>query len=83
MLAGWWTRFLMFFSPFARQPAIIFIDELDALCPKRDGAQNEVEKRLVASLLTLMDGIGSVGFPSQQPEPRLPAVTVAINRQQQ
>lgn len=43
-----------------RQPAIIFIDELDALCPKREGAQNEVEKRLVATLLTLMDGIGSV-----------------------
>ncbi|KAI5097660.1 spermatogenesis-associated protein 5 [Silurus meridionalis] len=44
-----------------RQPAIIFIDELDALCPKREGAQNEVEKRVVASLLTLMDGIGSLG----------------------
>ncbi|KAK2829126.1 hypothetical protein Q7C36_017116 [Tachysurus vachellii] len=42
-----------------RQPAIIFIDELDALCPKREGAQNEVEKRVVASLLMLMDGIGS------------------------
>ncbi|XP_053317383.1 ribosome biogenesis protein SPATA5 [Spea bombifrons] len=42
-----------------RQPSIIFIDELDALCPKREGAQNEVEKRVVASLLTLMDGIGS------------------------
>ncbi|XP_072291102.1 ATPase family gene 2 protein homolog A [Eucyclogobius newberryi] len=42
-----------------RQPAIIFIDELDALCPRREAAQNEVEKRVVASLLTLMDGIGS------------------------
>ena len=45
-----------------RKPAIIFIDELDALCPKRDGAQSEVEKRVVASLLTLMDGIGSVSL---------------------
>ncbi|KAM9794936.1 ATPase family gene 2 protein homolog A [Neosynchiropus ocellatus] len=44
-----------------RTPAIIFIDELDALCPKREGAQNEVEKRVVASLLTLMDGIGAEG----------------------
>ncbi|XP_005370441.1 spermatogenesis-associated protein 5 isoform X2 [Microtus ochrogaster] len=44
-----------------RHPSIIFIDELDALCPKREGAQNEVEKRVVASLLTLMDGIGSEG----------------------
>ncbi|XP_012931344.1 spermatogenesis-associated protein 5 isoform X3 [Heterocephalus glaber] len=42
-----------------RHPSIIFIDELDALCPKREGAQNEVEKRVVASLLTLMDGFGS------------------------
>ncbi|KAM3939036.1 ATPase family gene 2 protein homolog A [Leptodactylus fuscus] len=42
-----------------RLPSIIFIDELDSLCPKREGAQNEVEKRVVASLLTLMDGIGS------------------------
>ncbi|KAM6923589.1 ATPase family gene 2 protein homolog A [Xenentodon cancila] len=48
-----------------RQPAIIFIDELDALCPKRDGAQNEVEKRVVATLLTLMDGIGSEGHSGQ------------------
>ncbi|CAO2613246.1 Ribosome biogenesis protein SPATA5 [Lemmus lemmus] len=44
-----------------RHPSIIFIDELDALCPKREGAQNEVEKRVVASLLTLMDGEGSEG----------------------
>ncbi|XP_038604351.1 ATPase family protein 2 homolog, partial [Tachyglossus aculeatus] len=44
-----------------RSPSIVFIDELDALCPKREKAQNEVEKRVVASLLTLMDGIGSEG----------------------
>ncbi|XP_075399957.1 ATPase family gene 2 protein homolog A isoform X2 [Tenrec ecaudatus] len=48
-----------------RYPSIIFIDELDALCPKREGAQNEVEKRVVASLLTLMDGIGSEGSEGQ------------------
>ncbi|XP_061690730.1 ATPase family gene 2 protein homolog A [Syngnathoides biaculeatus] len=48
-----------------RTPSIIFIDELDALCPKREGAQNEVEKRVVASLLTLMDGIGSEGHSGQ------------------
>lgn len=50
----------MFCFVFPSRPSIIFIDELDALCPKREGAQNEVEKRVVASLLTLMDGIGSV-----------------------
>ncbi|XP_068181310.1 ATPase family gene 2 protein homolog A [Antennarius striatus] len=48
-----------------RRPAIVFIDELDALCPKREGAQNEVEKRVVASLLTLMDGLGSEGHSGQ------------------
>ncbi|KAL8207001.1 UNVERIFIED_CONTAM: hypothetical protein K2H54_038736 [Gekko kuhli] len=47
------------------RPSIIFIDEIDALCPKREGAQNEVEKRIVASLLTLMDGIGSEGNEGQ------------------
>ncbi|XP_034968808.2 ATPase family gene 2 protein homolog A isoform X1 [Zootoca vivipara] len=49
----------------SRCPSIIFIDEIDALCPKREGAQNEVEKRIVASLLTLMDGIGSEGNEGQ------------------
>jgi AAA family ATPase len=41
-------------------PSIIFIDELDALCPKRDKLQNEFEKRIVATLLTLMDGLTTV-----------------------
>ncbi|XP_075471855.1 ATPase family gene 2 protein homolog A isoform X2 [Ascaphus truei] len=48
-----------------RHPSIIFIDELDALCPKREGAQNEVEKRVVSTLLTLMDGIDSEGSHGQ------------------
>lgn len=41
-------------------PALILIDELDALAPKRDssgGGNGEVERRVVATLLTLMDGI--------------------------
>jgi len=38
-------------------PAILFIDELDAIAPRRDKAQGEVEKRIVSQLLTLMDGI--------------------------
>ncbi|KAI8051985.1 P-loop containing nucleoside triphosphate hydrolase protein [Syncephalis plumigaleata] len=37
-------------------PAIIFIDEIDALAPKRDQATSETEKRVVTTLLTLMDG---------------------------
>ena len=42
-----------------KAPSIVFIDELDALCPKRDKVQNEFEKRVVATLLTLMDGATS------------------------
>ncbi len=38
-------------------PAIIFIDELDALAPKRGEARGEVEQRVVAQLLSLMDGL--------------------------
>ena len=38
-------------------PAIIFIDEIDSIAPKRDKTQGEVEKRVVAQLLTLMDGL--------------------------
>jgi transitional endoplasmic reticulum ATPase len=40
-------------------PAIIFIDELDSIAPKRDKTRGEVERRVVAQMLALMDGIGS------------------------
>jgi transitional endoplasmic reticulum ATPase len=42
-------------------PAIIFIDEIDSIAPKRDKAQGEVERRIVSQLLTLMDGLKSRG----------------------
>lgn len=38
-------------------PAIIFIDEIDAIAAKREEVQGETEKRIVAQLLTLMDGL--------------------------
>jgi transitional endoplasmic reticulum ATPase len=38
-------------------PAIIFIDEIDSIAPKRDKTNGEVEKRIVSQLLTLMDGL--------------------------
>jgi transitional endoplasmic reticulum ATPase len=38
-------------------PAIIFIDELDSIAPKREEVTGEVERRVVAQLLTLMDGM--------------------------
>ena len=48
-------------------PAIIFIDELDAIAPKREQVGGEMEKRIVAQLLTLMDGL----------EPRQNVVVIA------
>ncbi len=39
------------------QPSIILLDELDAIAPKRDKVSGEVEKRVVAQLLSLMDGL--------------------------
>ncbi|PKB19261.1 transitional endoplasmic reticulum ATPase [Novosphingobium kunmingense] len=40
-------------------PSIVFIDEIDSIAPKRSGTPGEAEKRLVAQLLTLMDGLHS------------------------
>ncbi|MGC9182371.1 CDC48 family AAA ATPase [Caldisphaera sp.] len=42
-------------------PAIIFIDEIDAIAPKRDEVVGEVERRVVAQLLALMDGLENRG----------------------
>ncbi|MCS7132263.1 MAG: CDC48 family AAA ATPase [Aigarchaeota archaeon] len=42
-------------------PSIIFIDEIDAIAPKRSEVVGEVEKRVVAQLLALMDGLESRG----------------------
>lgn len=42
-------------------PAIIFIDEIDALAPRRDTAEGEVERRVTAQLLALMDGLEDRG----------------------
>src|SRR6266566_182704 len=44
-----------------RAPSIIFIDELDALAPKRTDTGGEVERRIVGQLLALMDGLTSRG----------------------
>ena len=40
-------------------PSIIFIDEIDSIAPKRQNVSGEAEKRLVAQLLTLMDGLAA------------------------
>jgi len=42
-------------------PSIIFIDEIDAIAPKREETNGEVERRVVSQLLTMMDGLQSRG----------------------
>jgi len=42
-------------------PSIIFIDEIDSIAPNRDEVSGEVERRIVAQLLSLMDGMSSRG----------------------
>jgi transitional endoplasmic reticulum ATPase len=44
-----------------KSPSIIFIDEIDAIAPKRETVTGEVERRVVAQLLALMDGLHSRG----------------------
>lgn len=58
------ARLRAIFEEAARKaPAIIFIDEIDAIAPKREdiGSEKQVEKRVVAQLLTLMDGLSGRG----------------------
>ncbi|MGB7293647.1 MAG: CDC48 family AAA ATPase [Thermodesulfobacteriota bacterium] len=43
------------------QPSIIFLDELDAIAPKREKVSGDVEKRVVAQLLAIMDGLKNKG----------------------
>jgi len=47
----------------SRSPSIVFIDEIDAIAPKREdmGGEKQVERRVVAQLLALMDGLESRG----------------------
>ena len=47
----------------AHAPAIVFLDEIDAIAPKREemGAEKQVERRVVAQLLALMDGLNNRG----------------------
>ncbi|MFQ5815497.1 MAG: CDC48 family AAA ATPase [Candidatus Hydrothermarchaeaceae archaeon] len=51
----------MFKEAETNAPSIIFIDELDAIAPKREEVHGEVERRVVAQLLALMDGMKGRG----------------------
>ncbi|KAI0369393.1 AAA family ATPase [Pilatotrama ljubarskyi] len=51
----------------SRSPCIVVLDEVDAICPRREeGPGGEVEKRVVAQLLTLMDGMEESGQDGSQ-----------------
>ncbi|KAL4452367.1 hypothetical protein ABPG75_008029 [Micractinium tetrahymenae] len=50
----------------ALAPCIVFIDEIDAIAPKRETAQREMERRIVAQMLTCMDDLSSLYTQSQQ-----------------
>jgi transitional endoplasmic reticulum ATPase len=45
----------------SEEPAIVFIDEIDSIAPKRGDTEGSVEHRVVAQLLSLMDGLGEHG----------------------
>lgn len=51
----------IFESAAKNAPSIVFLDEIDAIAPKREEVHGEVEKRVVAQLLALMDGLESRG----------------------
>ncbi|GAA0457299.1 CDC48 family AAA ATPase [Halococcus dombrowskii] len=51
----------MFDNAEENEPAIVFIDEIDSIAPKRDETSGDVERRVVAQLLSLMDGLEERG----------------------
>lgn len=46
----------------------MFIDEIDAIAPKRETAQREMERRIVAQMLTCMDDLGAPAGEGQEGE---------------
>ena len=50
----------LFNAAMATAPSVIFIDELDAIAPKRESVQREMEKRIVSQLISCMNGLISL-----------------------
>jgi len=61
-------------------PAIVFIDEIDSIAPKRQNVSGEAEKRLVAQLLTLMDGLSKSSIVVIAATNRPDAIDEALRR---
>jgi ribosome biogenesis ATPase len=53
----------LFAEAAAAAPCIVFIDEIDAIAPKRETAQREMERRIVAQLLTCLDDLSALAAP--------------------
>eukprot|EP00850_Spirogloea_muscicola_P010750 SM000064S19772 [mRNA] locus=s64:476900:481462:- [translate_table: standard] len=67
----------LFAEAAARAPCIVFIDEIDAITPKRETAQREMERRIVAQLLTCMDDL-SADFERDDEAANIPRGHVVI-----
>lgn len=55
----------LFEQAISSAPCILFIDEIDAITPKREIASKDMERRIVAQLLTCMDDLNSLSEPAQ------------------
>lgn len=55
----------LFEQAISSAPCILFIDEIDAITPKREIASKDMERRIVAQLLTCMDDLNTVSEPAQ------------------
>ena len=73
----------LFTDAAAAAPAILFIDEIDAIAPKRESAQREMERRIVAQMLTCMDDLlpapaaAAAAEPAGAAEPQPPSAAAA------
>jgi ribosome biogenesis ATPase len=67
----------LFATAKASAPALVFIDEIDAITPKRESAQREMERRIVAQLLTCMDDLGTTAAPAATSQQALAAAAMA------
>ena len=52
----------------AAAPSIVFIDEIDAICPKRESAQREMERRIVAQFLASIDDLNANDIEDDEEE---------------
>jgi len=69
----------LFAAARAAAPSIVFIDEVDAIAPKREGAQREMERRIVAQLLACMDSLGDEsGEPGEGEERQVRGHVIVI-----